>query len=206
MLEVFARQPSGQTIAGAIEILIEEFCLNYRASPVLLASELASGIDTFKRVFPVSLAKHAGAWGRSFGIDMSSHAIRVAVDVDQLTLKVWEELGRIWRQDHPEYSPSTFLDFGGAEMWEKATAPPPTIMDLDDIEIESGHEERIHNQLFEGSARYRKGRIHELGIRPNHLTGEIFPGSNEAKPSAGPVRQEPTELVPADVDDAGPLP
>lgn len=199
-VEVIARQATGATVAGAIAIIVDEWLVNNRANPVMLASILADGKDVFKRAWPVSLRKNAGAYGRAMQVDMSAHAIDVAIDTDQLTLRVWDELGRYWASDHPGYSPRTFLDFGGDEMWERATAPPPTLMDLDDIEIDSCSDERIHNQIFEGSARHRKGRIHELGIKPNHLSGEIFPGSHDARPTPGPVQQQ-SELAPAGVPD-----
>ena len=139
--------------------------------------------------------------GRVLGVDLSSMAIETAVDIDQVTLQVWDELERLWKLGHPDYSPRTFLDWGGSEMWDAATAPPPTIMDLDDIEIDSCSEQRLHDQIFEGSARYRKGRIDELGIRPHDRTGEIFPGSNDMKPSPHPVREHAADMLPAAAPD-----
>ena len=202
MIEVFARSQSGATIAGALAIIVDEWVQNVAAVPPLMAQHLVDGKDLFKRAFPVSLKKNAGTYGKAFGVDMSAHAIEVAVDVDQIALKVWDELERLWNDAHPDYGPHVFLDFGGAEMWNEATKPPPTLMDLDDIEIDSCSSERVHSEIFEGSARHRKGKVHELGIKPNHYTGEIFPGSHDAKPTPGGALKQSGDLRPAGVEDA----
>ena len=165
-LEVFARTPEFKTDAAVIQTKVDEFLVNICATPPNHATMLADGWNTFRLAFPVALIRACG-----------SRPISQAVDVDQLCHRAWAELGRLWVVEHAGFSPETALRFGLEDAWAAKTAPAPALSEVDDIELDDSYPDEIHDQIFEGSSRERKGRWDELGIKPNAATGDIGPGS-----------------------------
>ena len=156
---VFARTPRALGVARMTQIAVHEFVAGCTSHPPTHARRLSQGEAFFIEGFPVALRATLGV-----------HFVEQHVDVDQLKHAVWLELWRLWRVMHPAYSPQTFLD--AEEAYAIATAAAPPLGDQE-LSIVSGSDNDVHDQIFEGSARERKGKIDDLGIKPD-ATGRIM--------------------------------
>lgn len=201
-IEVFARTSRSGGVADRVQAIVDEFMGVWRDEEQL-AGTLAGGPECFADWFPQVIVREAGVAG-----------LRAHVDLDQITRRSWEELVRRWGivqgrvanerrlagLDATAPTPEDAVEQGGALRvgeWEKSREKLD-FENIDDWEIDSASSDEEHAKQFEGSARYRKGRWNELGIRPNSFTGEIGleipPDENPNEPSRAKVYDAEPEI------------
>lgn len=186
-VSVFARTPRSARIADLVEARVEEFLNECIGSPTIHAHRLADGADHFRLNFP-----------RALGLVVGVHNLAQHVDVYQVVRETWDQMERMWKGEWEGVTPREWIDQGGPAIEAAMHERPPSIHEVDDVEIESAAPDDVHLQMFEGTARSRKGKLTELGIRPNAMTGEIMPESSSSPiqvDGAGTVKKVKSELT-----------
>ena len=126
-----------------------EYVIQTVGSQVDHAEELGMGPDGFRRMFARALRGYTTK----------------SAETDQIADSTFALLETKWKDRYPGISPERFLD----------TYEAP--IELTEDEIESAYEVEIQSSEaymrthWEGSARTRKGRLEELGIKPEAPLG-----------------------------------
>lgn len=129
-------------LAAHIKRSIRVLMVDALADQLLHAEIVAAGLVNFRQ---------------AFGKDMGAFFDGNRAQCDTLAEVVFNFLRGQWSQKYPDISPEFFLD-------KVEIVSPPSEAEIEDAwEVEIGSSESAMKQMYEGSARVRKGR--DLGAK-----------------------------------------
>ena len=134
-------------LAQGVRAFVVEIC----ATPESHAELLSNGPRPFKPLF---------VEGLKAVLQDHPEPITSLCDPEQLALSCFRRLEAMWVKLHPEVSPRGYLDL---------YIPPTNITESDlknmVLEVEIASRDDYMAKVWEGSARVRRGKIDELGMR-----------------------------------------